>query len=150
MDTLEIITLTKWLNELRRHGTYNRKWWPDPVEVRAILDYCHVMRPAYFIEVGTGNGVAASFVAADGNLVITFDPADRPKVYLDEKFPMSFVKGMIDFRNTEFNLTVRPNPRPCFWYIDVTGDKTVAKALSQVNALTLPGDVVYCKEFMFK
>lgn len=141
METLEIQLIEAWLKKLRKHDVYNRKWWPSIAEAKAVMQICQNEDPAWFIEFGTGNGITASFVAAAGFQVLTFDPADRPKVYLDKTFPVK-VYRRIDSVN-DYGRDYRINEGKKVWFIDVgEGEKTIAKVNLFIANHSKRGDLI--------
>jgi len=145
MEPLEIRLLDEWFKKLKRHGTYNRKWWPTLENAKHIAQICNIEQPMWFIEVGTGNGITASYVAAMGIRVVTFDPADRPKVYLDPAFPLKNVPKMINFINqtVEESLAYWLCSGKIVWSLDgFSGEKSVASYLKTIRPLANPGDLI--------
>lgn len=145
MEPLEIRLLDEWFKNLRRWGTYNRKWWPDLAQAKKIGQICNEAQPHLFIEVGTGNGVTASYVAAYGTKVVTFDPADRPKVYLDETFPLKHLYKHIHFINqtVESSLNYWTSKHKAVWSIDgMPGEKSIASYLLTIRPLANKDDLL--------
>lgn len=145
MEPLEIRLVDEWLRNLKRWGTYNRKWWPKIEDAKRIASLCNIEQPMFFIEAGTGNGITASYVAAYGIKVLTFDPADRPKVYLDETFPLKNIAKTITYVNypIEKGLSYWISDKKIVWSIDgLPGEKSIASYLKTIRPLTKPGDLI--------
>jgi uncharacterized protein YqfB (UPF0267 family) len=139
METLEVIMLEEWLLKLRKERLYNRKWWPDLLSVKEVLKVVRYEQPRWFFEIGTGNGITASFVAAAGFEVETIDIADRPKVYEDESFPLKRLKKSIHFF---YNIPNRQTGK-IVWFIDIgDGIKTITAIKKDLDSDFQQGDVV--------
>jgi hypothetical protein len=145
MESLEIQLLDEWFKNLKRWGTYNRKWWPKLEDAKRIALLCNIEQPMFFIEVGTGNGITASYVAAYGIKVLTFDPADRPKVYLDESFPLKNLHKTITYVNLpiEEGINHWTSNKKVVWSIDgLPGEKSIASYLKTIRLLPNKGDLI--------
>ena len=81
MRSVQEETLARFFKDLRRGGTYNRKWW-NPIEFSMYVhDLVRYEEIPNVVEIGTGNGVTASWAALGGANVWTCDMVDRPKVW---------------------------------------------------------------------
>jgi hypothetical protein len=130
------------LLKLRKGSLYNRKWWPDLLSVKEVLKVVRYEQPRWFCEIGTGNGITASFVAAAGFEVETVDIANRPKVYEDESFPLKRLKQSIHFHRITPLLPNRLAGK-IVWFIDVgDGIKTITAIKKDLKQDIKRGDVV--------
>lgn len=146
MEFLEIRLLDEYFAKVDpKQRLYKRKWWPKIEDAKRIAEICNVEQPDWFIEVGTGNGITASYVASMGIRVVTFDPADRPKVYLNETFPLKRVPRFINFVNQtiEESLGHWVCDGKVVWSLDgMPGEKSIVSYLKYIRPLTNPGDLI--------
>ena len=147
METLEIQLLDKWFKTIdQKQRLYKRKWWPNLNEAKNIAAHCNKDQPLWFMDIGTGNGVTASYVAAMGFRVVTFDPVDRPKVYLDETFPLRNLHKLITFVNQpiEDSMNYWISSDKIVWSIaGFSGEKSKAAYLRTIRRIGNKGDLIF-------
>lgn len=146
METFEVKALNEWLVKLKKHGYFNRKWWPTPEDTKEVLSIVNLEQPRWFIEFGTGNGIMASLVAVSGFEVVTFDPVDRPKIFEDESFPFkSLYKSIHNMHHytQNYGMDYWIGGEKTVWFIDVAmGEKTIASIKQHIAHHQHPGDVI--------
>jgi hypothetical protein len=97
MRSVQEDALEKFFKDLRRGGTYNRKWW-NPIEFGMhVHDLVRYEEIPNVVEIGTGNGCSASWAALGGANVWTCDIADRPKVWDADIFPLPHLKNRVQY-----------------------------------------------------
>lgn len=97
MRSVQEQNLQTFFSELRRGSTYNRKWW-NPLEFSLYVnDLIRYEEIPSVVEVGTGNGVTASWAALAGAIVWTCDLNDRPKIWEADIFPYPHLAGRIQY-----------------------------------------------------
>lgn len=95
----DIAKLRSVRDEFKKNFDYKVSRWAVEDEGEAMYWLVKDKKIAQVIEIGTANGWTASWFALAGVDVWTFDIADRPKVYLDPKFPLPDLKSRIRFSN---------------------------------------------------
>jgi hypothetical protein len=101
MRSVQEQNLQTFFSELRRGGTYNRKWW-NPLEFSIYVnDLVRAEEIPTVVEIGTGNGVTSSWAALAGAHVWTCDLNDRPKVWEADIFPYPKLRSRIEYFTRE-------------------------------------------------
>lgn len=148
MRTVQEEALANYLKKLRKHGTYNRKWWnplPFSMYIHDLLIHEQITS---MVEVGTGNGVTAAWGSLAGASVWTCDTDDRPKIWDEEKFPLPHLKNRIHF-DTELghdflyrNLCMHHVRHELIVLDGPTHEKGFRRLWESLNQFVAPDDII--------
>jgi len=144
--------LITFFKNLRKGSVYNRKWW-NPLSLSIYLhDIIASEQIQNVIELGTGNGVSATWMALGGANVWTCDTTVRPKVWEDENFPLPHIANRILAFEIEADKFLRANahsgPTPTIksselFFLDAaTSEKSFRRDMKVVADVAEEDDII--------
>jgi len=126
---------------------YKQARWVNYDEAELLREWVRAANPDIVLESGTANGYSSLWLASglDQGKLYTFDPIDRPKVWME--FPSLEVTTKINFCQAEFrHLDKHVNPTPSARIVAfIDGDHGYVSVMEDWNALhpfLKSGDVV--------
>ena len=152
MKTHEEILFDKWIRELRKGSTYNRKRWHSFADYEALREDLQLNGIKVFLEMGTANGVGAVNAALAGAWVHTTDLVKSPQIIEEPSFPLPHLDRFIQTHHIDAETWLdRLSDRQVLnakvaLFIDYPMTKSsIGNILPSLNNFLNPGDMVYSK-----
>jgi len=152
MRSFQEEALATFFKNLRKGSVYNRKWW-NPLSLSIYLhDIIASKQIRNVVELGTGNGVTAAWMALGGANVWTCDTAVRPKVWENENFPLPHIANRILAFEAESDRFLRTNAHsgptptiksPELFFLDAaTSEKSFRRDMKVVADVAEEDDII--------